>query len=74
MNRRQQHHIKFYLTGKVQVVKMRRYIEAAARHCGVEGGFCINTNDGHVYGEAVHTQVTTQQPQTQLATEREGGK
>ena len=43
--------VAFLLTGKVQKVKMRRYIESAGRHCGV-GGYCVNTDDGFVFGEA----------------------
>jgi len=43
--------LRFVLSGKVQGVKMRRYVEAAARHFGVRG-FTINTAGGDVYGEA----------------------
>lgn len=43
--------VAFLLKGKVQNVKMRRYIESAGRHCGVSG-YCVNTNDGLVFGEA----------------------
>ena len=42
----------FLLKGKaVQGVKLRRYIEAAGKWSGV-GGYCINTDDGSVFGEA----------------------
>lgn len=45
----------FLLKGKVQGVKMRRYVESAGRHFGV-GGYCININhgedEGAVFGEA----------------------
>jgi acylphosphatase len=41
----------FLLEGKVQGVKLRRYVEAAGRHFGV-GGYVINTEDGAVWGEA----------------------
>lgn len=47
----------FLLKGKVQGVKMRRYVESAARHFGV-GGYVINIDDendtdsGAVFGEA----------------------
>ena len=43
--------LRFLLAGRVQEVKMRRYIESAARHFAVSG-FTINTTDGNVYGEA----------------------
>lgn len=52
--------VAFLLRGRVQKVKMRRYVESAARHFGV-GGYVINTeneNDngngggGDVFGEA----------------------
>jgi acylphosphatase len=43
--------VAFLLQGRVQKVKMRRYIESAARHFGV-GGYVINTPDGRVFGEA----------------------
>ena len=43
--------LRFLLAGRVQEVKMRRYVEAAARHFAVSG-FTINTKDGYVYGEA----------------------
>ena len=43
----------FLLEGKaVQGVKLRRYIEAAGRWAGSDGGYCINTDDGGVFGEA----------------------
>ena len=46
------HHVcAFLLKGKVQGVKLRRYVEAAGRHYGV-GGYVINTEDGDVWGEA----------------------
>ena len=41
----------FLLKGKVQGVKLRRYVEAAGRHFGV-GGYVINTEGGDVWGEA----------------------
>lgn len=41
----------FLLEGKVQGVKLRRYVEAAGRHFGV-GGYVINTEAGAVWGEA----------------------
>lgn len=46
----------FLLKGKVQAVKMRRYVESAARHFGL-GGYVINihfggNDDGAVFGEA----------------------
>lgn len=41
----------FLLEGKVQGVKLRRYVEAAGRHFGV-GGYVINTCEGRVFGEA----------------------
>jgi len=40
----------FLLSGKVQKVKMRRYVESAGRYFGL-GGFVINTKKGDVYGE-----------------------
>ena len=43
--------LTFLLEGKVQSVKMRRYIESAGKHFGL-GGFVINTQSGAVYGEA----------------------
>ena len=45
-------HIRFLLQGEVQGVKMRRYVEAAARYFQV-AGFCINTTCGDVFGEAI---------------------
>ena len=39
------------MMGRVQKMKMRRYVESAARDCEVKG-FVVNTTDGHVYGEA----------------------
>eukprot|EP00941_MAST-03F_sp_MAST-3F-sp1_P001716 g1716.t1 len=44
--------ITFELYGRVQGVKMRRYIEAAARFLNIKGGFCCNTVEKTVYGEA----------------------
>ena len=44
-------HMSFRLQGKVQKVKMRRYVESAARCCKVRG-FVVNTVRGDVYGEA----------------------
>ena len=47
----------FLLKGKVQAVKMRRYVESAARHFGI-GGYVINIEEsdnddsGAVFGEA----------------------
>ena len=41
----------FLLSGKVQGVKLRRYVEAAGRNFQV-GGYVINTDDGNVFGEA----------------------
>ena len=41
----------FLLSGKVQGVKLRRYVEAAGRSFQV-GGYVINTDDGNVFGEA----------------------
>lgn len=41
----------FLLRGHVQGVKMRRYVESAARHWGL-GGYVINDVDGSVVGEA----------------------
>jgi len=43
--------VRFRLVGRVQGVKMRRYIEATGRYFGV-AGYCINTSDGNVFGEA----------------------
>ena len=43
--------LRFLLSGRVQKVKMRRYVESAGRHFNVSG-FTINTQDGSVYGEA----------------------
>ena len=43
--------VAFLLRGRVQNVKMRRYVESAAKHFGV-GGYVINTDDGDVFGEA----------------------
>ena len=43
--------LRFLLAGRVQAVKMRRYIESAGRHFRVSG-FTINTAGGDVYGEA----------------------
>lgn len=43
--------LAFLLEGKVQGVKMRRYVEAAGRHFRL-GGFCVNTAEGAVFGEA----------------------
>lgn len=43
--------LAFMLMGKVQGVKMRRYVESAARHFGLSG-YVINTSKGHVFGEA----------------------
>ena len=37
--------LRFLLAGRVQEVKMRRYVESAARHFNVSG-FTINTMDG----------------------------
>ena len=48
--------LRFLLAGRVQEVKMRRYVESAARHFNVSG-FTINTTEGHVYGEARTTDV-----------------
>ena len=44
-------HLSFRLNGKVQKVKMRRYVESAALDCDVKG-FVVNTIGGDVYGEA----------------------
>ena len=44
-------HLSFRLKGKVQKVKMRRYVESAALDCAVKG-FVVNTIGGDVYGEA----------------------
>jgi acylphosphatase len=43
--------LRFLLSGEVQGVKMRRYIEAAATFFHISGGFVINTSSGDVYGE-----------------------
>ena len=40
----------FLLEGKVQGVKMRRYVESAGKYFNL-GGFVINTQSGAVYGE-----------------------
>ena len=43
--------IQFLLEGRVQRVKMRRYVESAARHFQLTG-FVFNTSSGQVFGEA----------------------
>jgi len=44
--------LAFLLAGKVQGVKMRRYVESAARHFGL-AGYVINiTETGDVFGQA----------------------
>jgi acylphosphatase len=43
--------LAFLLQGRVQKVKMRRYVESAAKHFEL-GGYVVNTEDGHVFGEA----------------------
>lgn len=46
----------FLLNGHVQGVKMRRYIESAARFFQLKG-FVVNLEDGAVFGEAWHTET-----------------
>jgi hypothetical protein len=48
----------FLLSGHVQGVKMRRYIESAANFFGVQG-YVINLDDGMVFGEAWLMDTTT---------------
>ena len=45
--------LAFLLQGRVQGVKMRRYIESAARHLKVPAGFVVNTPQDDVFGMAV---------------------
>jgi hypothetical protein len=48
----------FLLSGHVQGVKMRRYIESAANFFRVQG-YVINLDDGNVFGEAWLLDTTT---------------
>ena len=50
----------FLLEGKVQGVKMRRYVESAGKYFNL-GGFVINTQSGAVYGEAWEVKQEEQQ-------------
>ena len=43
--------VSFVFRGKVQGVKLRRYVEAAGKYFGV-GGYVINLESGDVFGEA----------------------
>lgn len=57
--------LAFLLMGKVQGVKMRRYVESAARHFGVSG-YVINTAAGHVFGKAWEQQQQQQKEQCNI--------
>ena len=48
----------FLLQGKVQGVKMRRYVESAARHFGV-GGYVINVDDNDEMSLEKHGSAVT---------------
>ena len=50
----------FLLEGKVQGVKMRRYVESSGKYFNL-GGFVINTQSGAVYGEAWEVEQEKQQ-------------
>ena len=54
----------FLLEGKVQGVKMRRYVESAGKYFNL-GGFVINTQSGAVYGEAWEVQQDDPQQEEQ---------
>lgn len=51
--------LAFLLAGEVQGVKMRRYVESAARYFGL-AGYVINTQSGDVFGEAWERQHSVQ--------------
>lgn len=61
--------LSFLLKGKVQGVKMRRYVESAGRHFGV-GGYVINIDDGDphdpgaVFGQAWVVAAVEEEPGT----------
>jgi hypothetical protein len=62
--------LSFLLTGHVQGVKMRRYVESAGQHFGV-GGYVINIDEddahdpGAVFGQAWEAVVVNEQQQKQ---------
>lgn len=67
--------LSFLLKGKVQGVKMRRYIESAGRYFGVSG-FVINidenddTDPGAVFGQAWVSEVGDKEDNSDISKER----